>query len=107
MKIAIVGYGKMGRMIERIAESRGHQVIARFDLDNNQGGGGLTPENLADVEVAVEFSTPETVVGNLRRLIEARVPTVVGTTGWYPRLDEIKRLVADRSGALVYGANFS
>src|SRR5262249_50045052 len=82
MKIAIVGYGKMGRMIERIAASRGHEIVARFNADNNRNGEGLTAESLTDVDVAIEFSTPETVVEHLRRLICLRIPTVVGATGW-------------------------
>jgi 4-hydroxy-tetrahydrodipicolinate reductase len=107
MKIAIVGYGKMGKMVERVAASRGHEIVARFDIDNNPRGEGLTAESLAGVDVAIEFSTPEAVVENLRRLIELRIPTVVGTTGWYARLDEIKQLVADHNSALVYSSNFS
>ncbi|MGE0133097.1 MAG: 4-hydroxy-tetrahydrodipicolinate reductase [Blastocatellales bacterium] len=107
MKIAIIGYGKMGHMIERIAASRGHEIIARFDVDNNQGGEGLTAESLEGVDVAIEFSTPETVVENLQRLIALRIPAVVGTTGWYARLDEIKQLTDDHNSTLVYGANFS
>jgi 4-hydroxy-tetrahydrodipicolinate reductase len=107
MKIAIVGYGKMGRMIERIADSRGHGVIARFDWDNNRNGEGLTAENLKGVDVAIEFSTPETAVENLRRLIELRTPAVAGATGWYARLDEIQKLAADHNSPLVYSSNFS
>jgi 4-hydroxy-tetrahydrodipicolinate reductase len=107
MKIAIVGYGKMGRMIEGVATSRGHEVIARFDIDNNRDGEGLTAENLEGVDVAIEFSTPETAVENLRRLIGLRIPAVVGTTGWYARLDEIKQLAANHNSTLAYGANFS
>jgi 4-hydroxy-tetrahydrodipicolinate reductase len=107
MKIAIVGYGKMGHIIERIAVSRGHEVIARFDIDNNLNGEGLTAENLKGVNVAIEFSTPETTVENLRRLIGLRIPVVVGTTGWYARLDEIKRLAADHNSSLVVSSNFS
>jgi 4-hydroxy-tetrahydrodipicolinate reductase len=107
MKIAIVGYGKMGRMIERIAASRGHEVVARFDIDNNRDGEGLTAESLKGVDAAVEFSTPETAIENLRRLIELRIPAIVGTTGWYARLDEIKKLAADHDSPLVYSSNFS
>src|SRR5262245_11777158 len=107
MKIAIVGYGKMGRMIERVAASRGHEVVARFDIDNNPNGEGLTGENLEGVDVAIEFSTPETVVENLRRLIGLRIPAVVGTTGWYARLDEVKQLAADHNCPLVFSSNFS
>jgi 4-hydroxy-tetrahydrodipicolinate reductase len=107
MKIAIVGYGKMGRMIERLATERGDQCVARFDIDNNVGATGLTPENLAGADAAIEFSTPDTAVENIRSLVDCRVPVVVGTTGWYSRLDEVKGYVAEREGALVYGANFS
>ncbi|HEY7182737.1 MAG TPA: 4-hydroxy-tetrahydrodipicolinate reductase [Blastocatellia bacterium] len=107
MRIAIVGYGKMGRMIERIAAARGHEVVARFDIDNNCDGGGLTAENLKGVDVAIEFSTPETAVENLRRLIELRIPAVAGATGWYARLDEIEKLAADRGSPLVFSSNFS
>ncbi len=107
MNIALVGYGRMGRMIERIAESRGHRIIARFDIDNNAGGTGLTGESLAGVDVAIEFSVPDTVIDNLRRLIQLQVPTVAGTTGWYSHIEEIRSLVQAHDSALVYGANFS
>ncbi|MGH9837409.1 MAG: 4-hydroxy-tetrahydrodipicolinate reductase [Blastocatellia bacterium] len=107
MKIAIVGYGKMGRMIERVAAARGHEIAARFDIDNNVNGAGLTAESLAGVDAAIEFSTPDTVLENIRRLAALRVPTVVGTTGWHAKLAEVKRLVESNEAALVYGANFS
>jgi 4-hydroxy-tetrahydrodipicolinate reductase len=107
MKIAIVGYGKMGRVIERIAASRGHEVVARFGIDNNRDGEGLTAENLNGVDAAIEFSTPETAVENLRRLIELGIPAVAGATGWYARLDEIKKLAADHDSPLVFSSNFS
>lgn len=107
MKIAIVGYGKMGKIVERIALERGHSVVARFDIDNNVGGAGLTAESLAGVDAAIEFSTPETAMDNIRRLVALRVPTVVGTTGWYAQLDEVRQLVERNDAALVWGANFS
>jgi 4-hydroxy-tetrahydrodipicolinate reductase len=107
MKIAIVGYGKMGRMIEQAATARGHQITARFDIDNNVRGAGLMAETLAGADAAIEFSTPESAPDNIRRLIELRVPTVVGTTGWYEQLDEIRSLATQHQAALVYGANFS
>lgn len=107
MKIAIVGYGKMGQLLERTAKSLGHEIVARFDIDNNIKGEGLTAENLTGVDVALEFSTPESAVENLRRLIVLKIPVVVGTTGWYAQLNEIKQLVEEHEGSLVYGANFS
>jgi 4-hydroxy-tetrahydrodipicolinate reductase len=107
MKIAIVGYGKMGQMVERAAKSIGHEVIVHFDIDNNVNGAGLTSESLTGVDVAIEFSTPESSVENLHRLIDLKIPVVVGTTGWYAHLDEIKQLVKKHDSSLVYGANFS
>ncbi|HKX31931.1 MAG TPA: dihydrodipicolinate reductase C-terminal domain-containing protein [Blastocatellia bacterium] len=106
MKIAIVGYGKMGRMIERLAVARGHECLP-LDIDDNAGGAALTPERLAGVEVAIEFSIPDAAAANIRRLVDCRVPVVVGTTGWYASLEEVKRYVTERDGTLVYGANFS
>jgi 4-hydroxy-tetrahydrodipicolinate reductase len=107
MKIALVGYGKMGKMIEGVATTREHEVVARFDIDNNVDGAGLTAEALAGVEAAIEFSTPDTAPTNIRRLVALKVPTVVGTTGWYAHLDEVKQLVAAYDAALVWAANFS
>src|SRR5213592_4022541 len=107
MKIAIVGYGKMGRMIERIAVERGHTIVARFNTNNNAGGEGLIAKSLNGVEAAIEFSTPDTAIENIRRLVALRVPTVVGTTGWYGQIEEIKQLVESNHAALVRGANFS
>ena len=107
MQIAIVGYGKMGHMVERVALTRSHAVTARFDIDNNEEGSGLSRESLAGIDVAIEFSTPDVAPANLRKLIELKVPTVVGTTGWYSHLDEIKSVVAASNGALVYSANYS
>jgi 4-hydroxy-tetrahydrodipicolinate reductase len=107
MNIAIVGYGKMGRMIESIATERGHSIAARFDIDNNLNGEGLTAQSLSGIDAAIEFSTPETAFQNIRRLIGLRVPTVVGTTGWYTQLEEVKQLVQANNTSLVWGANFS
>ena len=107
MNIALVGYGKMGKMVESVAQQRGHTVVARFDIDNNVDGAGLTAESLAGVDAAIEFSTPETAIINIRCLVALNVPTVVGTTGWLAHLDEVKQLVATHDAALVYGSNFS
>ena len=107
MNIALVGYGKMGKMIEGIAQARGHAVVARFDIDNNVDGAGLTTESLAGVDAAIEFTMPHTAITNIRRLVALSVPTVVGTTGWLAHLDEVKQLVAQHNAALVYGSNFS
>ena len=94
-------------MIEGIAKQRGHTVVARFDIDNNIDGAGLTTESLANADAAIEFTMPDTAITNIRRLVALNVPTVVGTTGWLAHLDEVKQLVAARNAALVYGSNYS
>ncbi len=98
MRIAIVGYGKMGRMIDALAADYGIEVAARVDE---------TPTSLPPVDAAIEFSTPDTAVANLQRLAELKINTVVGTTGWFDRLDEVRRMVDAAGTAVVYGANFS
>ncbi len=107
MNIALVGYGKMGRMIEQLAVARGHRIVARFDIDNNVNGEGLTAEALREVEVAIEFSTPATCLTNVERLLSHSVPVVVGTTGWDDRLDEVRQRVSATNGSLVYSPNFA
>jgi len=107
VNIALVGYGKMGRMIEQVATARGHHISARFDVDNNSQGEGLTAEALKGTDVAIEFSTPEAALRNIERLVSLAVPVVVGTTGWYDRLDDLRRQVIGSGGALVYSPNFA
>ena len=107
MNIAIIGYGRMGKMVEQAALGRGHKVIAKFDIDNNASGDGLTKDSLAGVDVAIDFSIPEAVLPNIHRLLALSAPTVVGATGWYDKLDEVKALVAAHDGSLVWAANFS
>lgn len=106
-RLALVGYGKMGRLIEQLAPENGFEVALRLDAKNNRDGAGLTAENLAGVDVAIEFSTPEAAPGNLIRLAQARVPTVTGTTGWTARLDEVTRAVKASATGLVWSPNFS
>lgn len=107
MKLALVGYGKMGRILETLAPEYGFEVALRLDIDNNRDGAGITPANFAGIGAAIEFSTPETAVPNLLKLAALKVPTVAGTTGWLARLDEVKAAVAANSAALVWSANFS
>jgi 4-hydroxy-tetrahydrodipicolinate reductase len=107
MRIAIVGNGKMGRMVAALAEARGHVVQTVVGSSENAGGRALTAERLAGVDVAVEFTRPDAVVANLERLIEAGVPTVTGTTGWDAELGRIRGLVDRRGGSLLHAANFS
>ena len=106
MRIAIVGNGRMGRAVAELAEERGHAVHV-IGHRENAGGAALTRERLAGVEVAIEFTRPDAVPGNLERLIEAGIPTVTGTTGWSAELPRIERLVRARGGAFLHAANFS
>ena len=104
MKIALLGYGKMGHIIEKIATDRKHEIVLKIDYDNQHD---LTAENLAMADVAIEFSTPATVLGNIKSCFSADVPVVVGTTGWYNWLGETKQQCQEGDHALIYASNFS
>jgi 4-hydroxy-tetrahydrodipicolinate reductase len=97
--LAIVGYGKMGKLIDQLAPEYGFTVTARIDIGRD--------EPLGDADVAVEFSIPASVVQNVARVAAHGVPIVVGTTGWLDHLDEVKSIIAKSDGALVWSPNFS
>lgn len=107
MNLAIVGYGKMGRLIEQLAPEYGFTVTLKLDEFNNVAGAGMTAENFRGVDVAVEFSTPHTVIENIERLAALGVSTVVGTTGWAQHLDRVKATVERAGIGLVWSPNFS
>ncbi len=102
LRIAIVGYGRMGHAIEAAAVRRGHAIAAALDV-----GDPLTAERLAGADVAVEFTAPAAAAGNLARLVEAGIPVVCGTTGWHAELPRLTELVKVRGGALLHATNFS
>lgn len=104
MKIALTGYGKMGRTVERVAVERGHEVALIIDTPADWSARG---DALAGCDVAIEFSTPATAEENIRRCLRAGVPVVAGTTGWYDRLDAVKAECAAVDGALFVASNFS
>lgn len=104
MKCAIIGHGKMGREIERILAERGHSVELVIDEEN---AADLTAENLRGVDVAFEFTTPDTALNNVRTVLEAGGRVVCGTTGWLANLPDMERLAEERGGALFYASNFS
>lgn len=106
MKVAILGYGKMGKEIEKIALSRGHTigVIINTDEEWFDKKGFL---NKNDIDVAIEFSTPKSAVRNISQCFEAGLPVVVGTTGWMDELDYVKQLCIDGDHTLFYASNFS
>lgn len=107
MKLALVGYGKMGKMIERLAPEFGFEVALILDEFNNADGVGLTGGNFAGIDAAIEFTAPSIAVGNLLRLAELKVPTVCGTTGWSKDLERVRSAFQANAGTLVYSANFS
>src|ERR1700753_402645 len=104
MKIALLGYGKMGKIIEKIAISRKHEVVLIIDHDNISD---LTTENLQKADVAIEFSTPATVLSNIGHCFKAGIPVVVGTTGWDDQIDAVKAQCEADNGAIIYGSNYS
>lgn len=104
MKLALLGYGKMGQIIERIALDRGHQIVLRIDALNPED---LTSENLRKADAAIDFSTPASVVANIEACFEADVPIIVGTTGWYDRLPELEDKCRTGNKTMLYASNFS
>jgi 4-hydroxy-tetrahydrodipicolinate reductase len=105
--LAIVGYGKMGRLIEQLAPEYGFEVRAKFNRRNNVGGEGLTLESLQGVDVAVEFSVPHTAARNIERLAAAGVCAAVGTTGWMEQLPAVREAVLRAGTGVVWAPNFS
>jgi 4-hydroxy-tetrahydrodipicolinate reductase len=105
--LAIVGYGKMGRLITQLAPEYGFDVRAKFTRENNLHDASIVPEFLRGVDAAVEFSTPDSAPDNLRRLAALGVNAVCGTTGWYEHLPEIHESVLAARTGLVYSPNFS
>lgn len=103
MKTAIIGYGKMGREIEKILTERGHIVSLIIDAENRFD---LDARHLADVDVALEFTTPATAYDNIRTCIACNTPVVSGTTGWTALLPELETLCRETNGALFYASNF-
>lgn len=101
MNIVLVGYGKMGKTIERIALDRGHQIAAKIDIDNHA--------ELATIkaDVAIEFSHPDAAFNNVKKCIESGIPVVCGTTGWLEHKPEIEQLTVQKNGAFFYASNYS
>lgn len=104
MKIALIGYGKMGKAIEEIALQRKHEIVLKIDIDNFND---FTKEKISKADVAIEFTGPHSAYQNIKKAIELDVAVVCGSTGWLEKYDEIKKLVAEKNGALIYASNFS
>ena len=99
MKIALLGYGRMGQAIEKIAINRGHTIVAKIDKDN--------PDEAYEADVAINFSVPMAAYENITSAIDKKIPVVCGTTGWLDRLDEVETLCQQNEGAFLYASNFS
>jgi|TARA_X000000950_G_C13901294_1_gene655028 4-hydroxy-tetrahydrodipicolinate reductase len=100
MKIALLGYGRMGKAIEVIAKTRGHEIVATIDKDNPN-------DNFNHADVAINFSVPSAAVDNITKALHQSVPVVCGTTGWLERKTEIEQLCTEKNGAFLYASNFS
>ncbi len=100
MKIALLGYGKMGQVIERIALERGHEIVLKKDETN-------TFEGLSNADVAIDFSVPTAAVDNISSCLHANIPVISGTTGWLEHYDEVVALCNEKNGAFISSSNFS
>ena len=105
--LAIVGHGKMGRLIEQLAPEYGFDVRVKIESRNNSCGAGLTRDSLRGVDVAAEFSTPNAAAKNICRIAELGLPCVAGTTGWLDHLPAVRAIVEQNGAALVWASNFS
>ena len=116
MKIAIIGYGKMGKMVERAALAQGHTITAIVDplLQDSKTLSGAPvfleisgAGDLCGAEAAIEFTRPDTVFANIKALAEKKIPAVIGTTGWHGRIDEVRQIVEQAGASLLWASNFS
>lgn len=104
MKIVLLGYGKMGQLIEKFAQKRGHDVVKIIDVNNRDS---ITSDDLLGADVAIDFSTPDAALSNISLCFGANLPIVVGTTGWYDHLEEVKEQCISTGQSMLYGSNFS
>lgn len=106
MKIALIGYGKMGKAIEQVIQnqSNGDEIVLRIGSQNMHE---FTNENLQQADVAIEFTQPEAAFGNIKRCLDAGIPVVVGTTAWLQHLPEVKLLCSEKNGAVFFSPNYS
>ena len=106
-RLALIGYGRMGRLVEELAPGHGFEVAVRLDGAANPDGAGITPESFRGIDVAIDFSTAAAVPANAERTAALGVPVVVGTTGWSAGLPRVREAVERHGAGLLYGANFS
>ena len=104
MRIALIGYGKMGQAIESIAVAKGHEVVLKIDINN---AADLNKENMAKAEVAIEFTGPHSAFANVMKCMELGIPVVCGSTGWLDKWAEAKKYCEEQKGTLLYASNYS
>jgi len=95
VKLILLGYGRMGKELERLAVQKGHEVVAKLDLENNRDGAGLEKVEISGEEIVIEFTWPDAVLPNIRHVAERGLRMVVGTTGWYEHLDQARQIVTE------------
>ena len=104
MRIALIGYGKMGKMIEEIALERKHEIVLRINIDNTEE---FTRENTSRADVAIEFTGPDSAYDNVKKCLDFGVPVVSGSTGWNTHLEEMKQYCLQKKGSFLHTSNFS
>ena len=104
MRIALIGYGKMGKMIEEIADDRGHDIVLKIHTENIEE---FTKENLSKVDVAIEFTSPHSAPQNVMKCLEWNIPIVCGSTGWNDKLEEAKQFCQAKGGSFLHASNLS
>src|SRR5690606_38672950 len=104
MNIALIGYGKMVQIIEKITIDRNHEIVLIIDENNRDQ---ITVNDLQQADIAIDFSTPNSVLENINLCLEANVPLIVGTTGWYEHLEDVKEKCVASNNSLLYGSNYS
>lgn len=104
MRIALIGYGKMGKAIEEIALSKGHEIVLKIDQPNLHE---FTKENMAKAETAIEFTSPHSAYENVKKCLDFGIPVVSGSTGWTDNLENIKEYCAEKNGGFIYSSNYS
>ncbi len=104
MKIGILGYGKMGKEVEKIAIAQQHEIVWKINSSNRTA---LSIAEIQKADVVIEFTSPESVLANLQLCFEAKVPVVTGSTGWYEQLDNVKKMCVEQDSSLFYASNFS
>ncbi len=104
LNIGLIGYGKMGKIIEKLAIKRGHDISMRISSDNNYDFNAAT---LKEIDVAIEFSTPDSAPENLLKLAKYKIPTICGTTAWLEKYDTVEQAFKDKNGSFIYASNFS